>query len=59
MLVDVSGVLIELVAHALLDMGGLGLEERHLAGDVHDQMEAIERVEHHHVEGVVVVPSSL
>src|SRR5260370_36257217 len=49
-LVDVVPVLDQLVAKALLGVRGPAPESRHAFDDVHRQMEAIEPVEHGHVE---------
>src|SRR5215475_12838979 len=49
-LIDVAPVLDQLVAIALLCVGGPRSQSRHAFDDVHCQMKAIEPVEHRHVE---------
>src|SRR5215471_5908213 len=50
-LFDVMAVLGQLVAEMLRHMRGLGGETRHPLDHVHRQVEAVEPVEHDHVEG--------
>ena len=50
MLADVLLVLDQLVAHRLLDVGGHGRSLRHAVDHVAGQVEAVEVVQHRHVE---------
>jgi hypothetical protein len=48
--VYVIAMIDQLVAEMLFDVRGFGAKARHPLDNVHRQMEAIESVEHHHVE---------
>src|SRR5882762_1551102 len=49
-LLDVALVLAQLAAHRPLEIGGARAELRHALDHVQNEMEAIEIVQHHHVE---------